>query len=79
MIFSISDHCGSEDRQKKRSENQAVINDFGLEESSQHDMKESNSNCIAVLFPQIFLIVFLKSASTVHHMVSKFPEESSQL
>ena len=33
---------------KKRSENQAVINDFGLEESSQHDMKESNSNCIAV-------------------------------
>ena len=33
---------------KKRSENQTVINDFGLEESSQHDMKESNSDCIAV-------------------------------
>ena len=46
--FSVLDHCGSEERQKKRSENQAVINDFGLEESSQHDMKESNSNCIAV-------------------------------
>ena len=46
-ILNFRSLC-SEERQKKRSENQAVINDFGLEESSQHDMKESNSNCIAV-------------------------------
>ena len=47
MEFSVLDHCAARSG-KKRSENQAVINDFGLEESSQHDMKESNSNCIAV-------------------------------
>ena len=50
--------CGKRPALMKKSENQAVINDFALDESSQHDMKELN--CIVVKWLKFFRRIFHK-------------------